>query len=228
MEEQSRIMEFNFFVVSKKNNIGLYQTYHQSCSLRESINLLRRDYRTLLEAKKDSYIQTILNEGGTEGRAKKLAREKYKGTLLYNTLIRKDELGDVINELDSIRSFDVDFLSIKPEQKSFSSISGLITKQRQSFTFQRSNKFITLKNAIINTISSSKPVAGRVYGKENGLDRIIKITENPGNYGEYDFDEVLSKIHSLNVKDFHNSWVIEKLLEACGNNPAIFDSDVAP
>ena len=66
---------------------------------------------------------------------------------------------------------------------------------------------------------------GRVFGPDiDGIDRVIRIRDNPDCFGEYDYDEVAGYINDLSVSEFEESWVIRQLLDACDNQKHLFES----
>lgn len=64
---------------------------------------------------------------------------------------------------------------------------------------------------------------GKVVGVDSdGIDRVLRITDNPDNFGEYDYDAVAPKINSLDIDEFEKSWVITELLAKCTEYKHIF------
>ena len=225
----SKLMEFNFFVVSKKTNLGLYQHYHQSCSLGQGVGLLQHQYAALRDSKVASRKNELSTKHGytnTE-KAEKVAKSEFKGNLKWEMLVRKDKLDSVLNELKAIKSLEFDIAFLEPDEQEFRPLSHLVRKQRRHFSFVKTAKLSSLVAGIAKVIQDKGIDNGRVFGvDEDGLDRIIKIRDNPDNFGEFEYDDVAPHINDLDVSMFSSSWVIQQLLSKCKEYRHLFDAEV--
>lgn len=226
-DQTKRLMEFNFFVVNRVTNIGLYQHYHQSCSLREGMKVLGQLYRTYLQGYRDVYVTKLVDEGASQHRAESVARNHYKGSLKYTQLISPADLETMLDELSNISSLELEYSTLRVDQTAYTQLSDFAKKETHKVVFNRQiGTGKRLVDAIMSSINSTKPDSGRVTGTdESGWERIIRIDSNPYTFGEFDFDEVAANIHQLNIRQFGNSWVVNQLLGICRERQELFETE---
>lgn len=223
----SNIMEFNFFVVNKTSGIGLYQHYHQSCSIGQGMNLVKKCFYEVKQQKREEKKNEFIAKGDSLSKAENKAKKQIKGFFKWHVLVRKDKLSIVLSELKKIKALEVDIAYLEPEEKDFGMLSGFVKKQRRKISFVDKVLPELLIDPIVSAIENLKAESGRVFGiDEEGLDRIIKIQDNPDNFGEYDYDEIADKINDLDVAEFQVSDVIGKLRSACESHKEIFKAKI--
>ncbi|KAB7619471.1 hypothetical protein [Alkalilimnicola sp. S0819] len=226
LDKNSNIMEFNFFVLNKRSHVGLYQHYHQSCSLGQGMRLLKKSFYQLKGDKRQALREKLKSEGKTEDDAQELSFKKYKGYFKWEILVMKDNLEKVLAELKRIKFLEVELAYLEPEVSEFGQLSEFVRKQRRKLSFIDS-PVSALASAIVNSLSDADVEGGRVAGiDDEGLDRVIKIQNNPDNFGEMDYDSVAAHLHDLNVVDFTKSWVIAELKRRCEDRPEVFKATI--
>lgn len=224
IDDDSHLMEFNFFLVNKLTGFGIYQHYHNSCSLNGFGHICRKAYNS----EKDLIIKNDINDAGgdtiSSTKIKKI-RARYKGSLKWEMLVRPEKLEDLINELESIKAFELDFLTLRANEPVFKPLGNIVEKERRKFSFVRDTPVKYLASEIGRVIKKLDLKSGRVFGKdENGIDQILKICDNPDNFGEYDFDDLAAKLN-FSIDDFDKTWVVKELLKAARENPHIFEAE---
>lgn len=226
-DQTKRLMEFNFFVVNRITNIGLYQHYHQSCSLREGMKVLGQHYRDYLQGYREAHVTKLVGEGVSQHRAESAARNHYKGSLKYTQLISPADLETMLDELSNISSLELEYSTLRVQQTAYTQLSNFAKKETHKVVFNRQNGVgKRLIDAIMSSINAKSPDSGRVIGTdESGWERIIRIDSNPYTFGEFDFDEVAAKIHQLNIKQFGQSWVVGQLLSICRERQELFETE---
>lgn len=227
LDHNSNIMEFNFFIINKESGVGLYQHYHHSCSIGQGMNLIKKRFNCIKANKIDARRDELIASGKAKGKAEKEARKQFKGCFKWQILVRKDKLSSVLKELDRIKALEVDLAYLEPESKEFRQLSGYVRKQRKKFLFEKKIPASSLIEPIVSVVNNSNADSGRVFGvDEDGLDRIIRLQNNPDNFGEYDYDEVAVHINNLDVSNFQNSWVIRSLRDVCESHKSIFKAKI--
>jgi len=224
ISDNSHLMEFNFFVINKNTGFGIYQHYHNSCSFNQFGYLASGVYN---DTKESIISKSIIDAGGDSVKEseKKKIKAKYKGGLKWEVLVRPEKLEELINELESIRAFEFDFLSLKAPEPEFSPLSNVVNKERRRFSFVRKTPVHYLAKHISKIIKNLSITDGRVYGKDSdGINQILKIYDNPDNFGEYDFDDLASRLN-FTIDEFHKTWVIKELLKAATVNAHIFEAE---
>lgn len=222
LEDHQSIMEFNFFVINKTSGLGLYQHYHQSCSIGQFAHLVSKRYRDIADGLAEEEIAQ--NEKIDE---KKIAaiRKKYSGRLDWSVLVRKEALENLLLELSLIKSFEFDFMHLESKEPEYQPLSGKVRKERRKLSFVRNtfSHFVAHKISVL--ANKLKISSGRVIGEdEDGISRAIKIMDNPDNYGEYPYDDVAAKLHNLDLSSISDSWVIIELLEKAMQYKAFFEA----
>lgn len=207
-------MEFNFFVINKTNQLGLYQHYHQSCSVGAAMSMFRKEHIGLRELR----IAEAARAAPAEQReaATKRARKALKKPLDWHFLVRKEDLRKILSEMKRIKSFELDFVALAPEESVFRPLSGYVKKERKKVSFKSGSPVERLAPAIADIVSKSNSTRGHIgVVDSDDHEQMLRIVDIPEAFGEYNYDDVAPKINDLSVDDFHNSWVIKQLLNVC-------------
>lgn len=219
LNDGSSLMDFNFFVINKKTGIGLYQYYHQSCSVNSFGYLINQRYQELI----DSTIKHI--KSTDKSKNEQSLRKKYRGRLIWEVLVKKENLKDLLDELTKIKSLECNFATLTVKEDEFAPLSGHVKKLKTKISFFNDSSPSYLAEAIAKIINKEKIEEGRIVGEDfEGIERILRIANNPDNFGEYNYDDIAAKINLLDVSKFEESWVIKELLSKCDNNKETFEA----
>lgn len=226
LDEDSSLMDFNFFVINKLNGIGLYQHYHQSCSVNSFGYFNNRRFSEYRKEAIDSEIAQIPEDKISEAKKKKV-REKYKGSLSWEVLVRKEKLSELIQQLKRVKAFEYSFGTLTVQEEEFNPLKGFVKKETTTLSFTSQSPVQVLADAITKIVATNDIEDGKVIGIDaEGIDRVLRLTDNPDNFGEYDYDELAPKINSLDIDQFEQSWVIKELLAKCNEYKHIFEAKV--
>ena len=226
LDADSNLMDFNFFVINKLNGIGLYQHYHQSCSVNSFGYFNNRRFAEYRKEKIDLEIGQIPEEKLSEAK-KKAIRQKYNSSLSWEILVRKEKLLELIQQLKRVKAFEYSFATLTVMEDEFKPLKGFVKKEKTTLSFTTLSPVQALAEAINNIVSVKDIEDGKVVGIDSdGIDRVLRITHNPDNFGEYDYDAVAPKINSLDIDEFEKSWVITELLAKCQEYKHIFQAKV--
>lgn len=224
LEKGHNIMDFNFFVINKISGFGLYQHYHQSCSVNQFGYLMSHRYSLLRDSKVKSEIELEQNKSQKKLNEKSI-KKKYAGQLAWHILVRKEKLKEILGEFEKIKSFEFDFLHLEAKEKEYEPLSPYVKKERRQFGFIQNSPVHVLSQEIGKIVNSIGITKGRVVGEDkNGIERAIRIMDNPDNYGEYEYDDITKKLNLLTLDKFESSWVVEELLKKCQNFKYIFEA----
>jgi len=226
LEAHSNLMDFNFFVLHKTTGFGMYQHYHQSCSVNSFGYYNNRRFYEYQKSKADAEINATPEHKLTTAKEREI-RKKYKSNLKWEILVRKEKLKDLIEELTRVKSFEYSFASITVDEPEFKPLKQYVKKEQKKLAFSPSSPVGSLANAITSIVGRKNIDSGKVLGVDcDGIDRVLRITDNPDNYGEYAYDDVATKINALDVTEFEKSWVIQELLDKCAEYNHIFEAKV--
>lgn len=223
LDEDSNLMDFNFFVINKTTGLGMYQHYHQSCSVNSFGYLNNRRFAQYRDAMVSQEVSTIPENKRTNAK-EKAVKQKYSGHLAWEILVRKEKLKDLIEELQRVKAFEYSFLSLTVDEPEFQPLKNYVRKEKTSLAFTSQSPVKSIASAITNFVKKHGVEDGKVVGiDEDGIERVLRITDNPDNFGEYSYDEVAPKINALDVDEFEKSWVVQELLEKCEAYKHIFE-----
>lgn len=221
LKKQQSIMDFNFFIVNKKTGFGLYQHYHQSCSIGQFAFMLSNRYREIA----DGRIRNDMEKASkVNDRIEKTIKKKYAGKLNWNILVRKENLKNILLELQKIKSFEFDFMHLESDEPIYRPLRNNVRKERRKFTFIRNSPIQLLSSEISKIANRLNLHDGKVFGEDvDGISRAIRIMDNPDNYGEYEYDDVALKLNNLDLSSISKSWVIKELLNRALQFKHIFE-----
>ena len=226
LDIHSNLMDFNFFVLHKTTGFGMYQHYHQSCSVNSFGYYNNRRFSEYQESKAKAEIAAIPEHELTTAKERAI-KQKHKDYLKWEIIVRKEKLKDLIEELTRVKSFEYSFAAITVEEPEFKPLKQYVKKERKILAFSPTSPVNLLANAITSIVSRNNIDSGKVIGVDcDGIDRVLRITDNPDNYGEYAYDDVATKINALDVTEFEKSWVIQELLNKCVEYSHIFEAKV--
>jgi hypothetical protein len=221
----SNLMEFNFFVFNKATGAGLYQHYHQSCSANSFGDLTKRRFSDFKKTSRQSAFDAA-GDNATEAEKKRIQSE-FENKLSFSVLVRKEALKALIAEMKRVKAFQYALAIPEVPQDAFAPLKPFIRMKSERLTFAVNTPTNSVADAIEAFVSGNFLQSGSIEAvDEDGIDRVIKIMDNPDSFGEYDFDDLVPKLNKLNLTNFEQSWVIEELISKCKENVAAFEYEV--
>lgn len=222
LDHGSNLMEFNFFVFNKSTGTGLYQHYHQSCSVNSFGDLAKKRFIDYRKASLESAVGAagkVISEAD-----RKMIQSKYGNKLSFSVLVRKEALRSLIEEMKRVKAFQYALVTPEVPQDEFAPLKPFIRMKSERLTFSVKTPTNFVADAIGAFVSGHSLQRGCIEAvDEDGIDRVIKIVNNPDSFGEYDFDDLVPKLNALNLTSFEQSWVIEELISKCKANVAAFE-----
>ncbi len=218
LKGKDKLMEFNFFAINKKNGIGIYQHYFQSCGVSVFGSYLSCRHKDLREKliEDDIKKEKSLNGGELSESKEKEIRKKHKGILKFSPLVRKETLQTILDEYKRIKAFEYEYSTLDVDSQPGVPLGKYIKKKREKLTFARHWSVKELATGIVNTINLINPKNGRVHVVDMfDEDLSIKIFSIPDYFGEEEYDDVALKLHNLDVYDFAKHKVANELIAIC-------------
>lgn len=224
LDDDSSLMEFNFFVIKKDNGIGLYQHYHQSCSMNGTMKLLKQRFniihRQKVEEAKSLYINT---EKLSKKKATTKANAEHHDRFKWQMLVSDEKLNKILAHMKRIKALELNFSTLEAEADEFRGLKDHVVKNTQRFLFSQQSKLLDLVRNVITCVNDSDADSGRVIAIDiNDNEQTFDIEENLDIFGVYDFDDVSKKIDALAIDDFANSWMIKELISICNKRSEYF------
>jgi hypothetical protein len=227
LDENNKLIEFNCFVIQNSNGMGLYQHYHQSCSLGSFSKLLRKihgDWRANEIEEERTQQAAILDRDLTTTEARKIRQNHdHKFTLLQ--LIKPETLKDVLKEMSEIKSFDYEYVTIRGAVNEAAPVDPFVYKQRKKLSFIKNTAEDGLISGIQNMIKSLGTTKGKIIAiDDEGTQRPFRLYDIPDTFDEIDYDKVVGSLNDLAEDNFAESSVLANLLEVFYKNKAILDA----
>jgi hypothetical protein len=208
----SNLIHFNFFAINKRTGTGVYQYYHHSCSLGQFAHLNRKQFAIFRDS-----IE------GSEVTPKKYRQRAY---LAWEALVRPEDLSSLVKELKSVRAFQYSFATLRADEDEFRSLGPHVKKQVTRIAFFQGSPVEAIGAAVGRFVRRTGVESGKIEGlDEDGIERVLRIVNNPNCLREFEFDDVVDRINTLDVTTFHTTWVVRELLKECESRSEIFESE---
>ncbi|MGM0985404.1 MAG: hypothetical protein ACQEXI_00240 [Pseudomonadota bacterium] len=219
-----KLMEFNFFVLNKKNGIGLYQHYHQSCAVRVfGAYLVSRHARLRRRLKAEALDYDALSAA----EQRDISRE-FSPKLEFSQLVTKETLREMLERYKEIRSFEFAYTYLRPKKKRGRPLEKRVAKKREKLYFRNPEHKMDLAKEIGEFVKSKKPLSGNVNAVDHsGEAKVLKIFDMPDTFSEEEYDDVAIKLNNLRLHDFAGHKVMKELISICRSDEFrhIFEAD---
>lgn len=226
----NKLMEFNFFIINKKNGLGVYQYYHSSCSPQTFGSYLVSRYRTLSNALRDDAIAKLHNQGKHSLKLEKSIRSSHRHGLDFSLLVRPEDIETILTNYKKIKSFNYEFVSLQAAVDFASPLSGLVKKVTERVTFDPKVEKRLIAQGISKMMSRVKSSTARVgVVDDEDVPLSIRLLRIPDHFGEQDFDLLAEALDELDVTVFKDHDLLSKLREVCTEQfPHIFMTKATP
>ena len=206
LDGDSNLMDFNFFVINKTTGFGIYQHYHQSCSVNSFGYFNNRRFSEYRDSKVHAEISAIPEHKLTASKERAI-RRKFKGYLKWEILVRKEKLKDLIEELERVKAFEYSFAALTVEEPEFKPLKQYVKKERTTLAFSPKSPVKLLAETITSIVTKNRIDSGKVVGVDcDGIERVLRITNNPDNFGEYSYEslsEILCVRHNMSTRSMY-------------------------
>jgi hypothetical protein len=215
--KDTTVTDFNFFVYYAKTCRGVFQSYYRSTTVNQFLDLLDIFYRKL----KTVQVQKRQEAGALPDREFLKLRKDANRHLIGRVIVKRDELPKLVEQLDRIKSIEIEFSSYTPEQAG--DLTGLSSHAKHHvhrLTYaQDAGKIIKGKVADffsnikhVEKIVKKAKVSGMTPG---GLEQHYSLANNPDKLGEADYDEWIQEVDldsSAWGKCLQTAGILTKLL----------------
>ncbi|OWY71605.1 hypothetical protein B7486_07930 [cyanobacterium TDX16] len=223
LEEGKNLIDFNFFVINKSTMRGLYQHYHQSCSLNQFGIFCARQYDDLRDSKIEEEVKSIGDNISASQRRQ--IQSRFKGSLTWQNMVRSEALEQLLEELDIIKYFDFTLATIDDNDSLLTPLSPYAKRNRRIVRFKSVQK--GLAGTLVSLVKSKRITVGKIGGVDaEKRERVFRLIENPGKFGEYEYDDLANET-VLNLKDVDSSPFFDEMLDIIQDDAelkAIFES----
>lgn len=229
---KEKLLEFNFFAISKDSKKGIYTHYHQSCAIRELNSIFRGYFYDLRDGlKRKAHKESV--DKGVRAKFKKLVRSidrKFKGRFLFSTIVRQEDLKEILEKLKRIKNVEVVVDAIQPSPaRPGVPLADKSRRITERFTIGKGWTVDSLIADVIELSDMNGVQRGKVLGiNDEDEDETVKFDKAIENFGSYEYDELTEKINNLHSNDFYKHSIFDDLIEVIESesNEDVFSADM--
>lgn len=224
VEEGKSLVDFNFLALHAESGRGLYQHYRGSLAIPKLSSIFWTQNQNLATHKRKEWLE----ENGETAANEKKAKKMFLGHGSLATIIRDEDMPELLRRLSEIDSFSVDFLGLKDEAGDFEGLGRYIKASRYKLKFSPEVKGRSVAERIMSfwnkNRENDKVLAGRVEGKEGKEHVVYDLSDlPPSTYGQFNFDNVADPFDS---DDFTNAPLLKQLLRIMKDNKSSFEEEL--
>jgi hypothetical protein len=216
LDDDSRMADFNYFIIHPQTGRGLYQHYHQSPVANTFCNFCRRRYNAFRDEKIGGEIEAAGGDNISNSDYKKI-RSKYKGYFSFQTLLRQEDFLKCVSAMKSVKNFAFELATITDEEKLFTPASEYAKRCSHKVFFGEDTLVSNVKNGIAGTVEKFGLKRATVHGQdEYGQDTVYKLLNDYATYEEFEYDDIIGSVEldSENLKQsVCDSMLVEELLK---------------
>jgi hypothetical protein len=218
LTKQQKVMEFNFFVINKKTKAGLYQQYHQSCSIGRFQYYLQANFRPLVTKFAEQKVKQKEKAKKLDDEERRKALRQYTKKLGFIRMCTKEKLDELMLQYQRVSAFEFEVATVVPDQHPSGAVplARLSRKVRQKFSFKREAKLDDVVAAVVGAIKFQKIEKGQAFVRDyDGEAHTLKIFDMPEFFSEEEYDSVAEKLDNLNLQEFFKSVVLQAMMNTC-------------
>src|SRR6266540_2357424 len=216
LDDDSRIADFNYFIIHPQTGRGLYQHYHQSPVANTFCNFCRRRYNAFRDERIAAELAAAGGDDITNSDYKKI-RAKYKGYFGFETLLRQEDFIKCVSAMNNVKNFAFELATITDEEKLFTPASEYASRCSHKVFFGGDTLMSNVKQSIAGTVEKFGLKRATVHGQdEHGQDTVYKLVHDYATYEEFEYDDIIGSVEldSENLKQsVCNAMLVEELLK---------------
>lgn len=226
LENAEKIMDFNLFVIGKKNGLGIYQYYHRSCSTNTFLQYLKRKYRALSNVHMEATLADMRSRGEVSNRQERNLRVKYRDPLQVGVLVRPESLEKVLQGYEQVKGFSFEIVSLQARRRAAGPLDPIVTKVHQTVSFVKDLPKTKISEAITNYLGSINRKTARVAVIDEDEESLsLRIADIPANFGESEYDEIAAELEGLDVSKFATHSIVVGLRKTCLKHSDVFTAE---
>lgn len=228
INDNNRLVDFNFFAVSKDTGSGIYQHYPNSFGMGLFGFYLADKTETLARAKMNAELEAA--EGAADsGKRRRAIRKKYKKKRLKcAALLKPEDFNKLVDDMSDIKSFSFDMTTLSAKEPWLVPAKSEIAKEHHSVRFVKKGVMPTIKSMIFGASTNKDLDQISVSGLDMTGDSVTyHLGRNLDTFGKLDFDSIADDT-ALDVKNILTSPIVDEILQAMDDNPRYFQKVPKP
>jgi len=219
--EGSKLADFNFFVMNKSSGRGIYQYYHQSCSL-NVFGALCKSYYEEIKASRIIAARTAI--GSPSAKQERAIQVQYKGTLTWATVVRKENFQELVAQFKQVKNIKLNVATLAYEETIFTPLARVASRLTQRYSFKADTSVAEIVKGIKAVFKETKVEGARAEGiGDDDLEQVVKLTNTPDFFGEFEFDKIASNM-TIEPSKFAESEFLTDIIEVAKKSPALQNS----
>lgn len=216
--EGTKLADFNFFVINKNSGRGVYQYYHQSCSL-NTFGLLLKSYYDELKTRRVLAARAAI--GTPTPKQERQINQRFKGTLTWATVVKKETFEKLISKFKQIRNIQINFATLAYEETIFTPLAREASRLTQRYSFNADTPVGAIVKGVKAVFKETEVKGARAQGiGEDDLEAVVKLVDTPDYFGEFEFDKIASTM-TIEPAKFADSQFLKDIIEVAKKAPAL-------
>jgi hypothetical protein len=209
------MMEVNLFVVRKDTHRGLYLHYHDSMGLTIYQSYMRKFY--------SSWRAGVLQQAQHEHDKSLLRKVRKSPRALGWTLLTKPEgFRDLVAEFAKVKAFEYPATTFALEEPRYRPMQGYLKGETRTLRFTPGHPPLAVANKLMDFINENGIKRGTAHVQDvEGVDRIVRLLNNPQSFAEYDFDDIAPLLQDLDAEEYYNSELVDRLIKIVDENEVL-------
>lgn len=137
LDDDARMADFNFFLLNKTSHRGIYQYYHQSCSLQQFLSFLISQFNS---SKKDRIDEIRSADEALDTEATVTSIKETK--LTTQILVKQESFEELIDEFRRIKELKFEFVTYDADSSIFRPIRDVMKKRTERVLFERDTSLL--------------------------------------------------------------------------------------
>ncbi len=220
LQEGNRIADFNFFIINQATHKGIYQYYHQSCSLSQFLSFLMSQFLELRIARIND-IRPAALEGNTEAKGALAALKRCD--LSTCALVKRETFDQLLDQFREIKEIRMDLTTYQADEPWYTPLRDQLKRKSARMLF-KPTMAETIRHGIRRVIQHTAADDVKVKGisGESGLEMTIALYRNLDDFGRYDYNDLTEQLF-VALDRFMESQIVNFLLAAARENDHIFE-----
>lgn len=217
LEKNEHIADFNFFIIDKTTGCGMYQHYHNSCSL-NIFNAINKDRYLKIKNRlhEDAKVQ-LENEKKTLKQVRN-ALKIFNETIECSIIERSGSFIDRVSLMKSAKEAEIEFEILDTTKDEFVAVRHHLRRLKYQLFFDKESPMNLLIDGLTQTLKGAKLKKAKVVGiDEHGNDAVYKLLNDFDRFGSFDYEAMVPAL-SLNrdkvTESINENLIISKLIES--------------
>lgn len=195
LSKNEKITDFNFFVIDHNTGYGLYQYYHQSCSLNAFNYIVKSCYNKYVNEVRLRLKEKYEREGKKKSEITKLMK-KHHAKLTPSIVERDGSFIDRVKKMKDANMAEIQFIQIDFNNSPLQAIRPYLKTMKYKITFLKDISTIDKIRGIVDIFANNKAKKATIAGiDEYGHDVVYKLCNDFNKFQEYDYEDMVPSLN---------------------------------